>query len=161
MAARSLGRSWALGALTALTAALAGCGQSSSARTPDLASLPLVRGASVVAKVKDCDRGASSFCAWELVLVDRRFKSSLDLLNGEHRLLRKSGWSGANGDTGEQHAADSPGHKLRVTYATAYGDLKGIDLGWIQRPRAITLALSRALFDRAAALSVMLETGPA
>ena len=46
-----------------------------------------------------------------------------------------------------------------MTYATAYGDLKGIDLGWIKRSRTITLALSRALFDRASAMSVMLEVG--
>jgi hypothetical protein len=121
----------------------------------------MVAGASVVAEVKQCDRGANSFCALELVVVDTRYKTSRDLVRSEHRLLKRSGWSSANADTGEQRAADSPGHKLRVTYATAYGDLKGIDLGWIQRPRKITLALSHALFDRSAAMSIMLEIGNA
>jgi hypothetical protein len=73
--------------------------------------------------------------------------------------LLKSGWTGADADSGEQRAADSPGHKLRVTYATAYGDLKGIDLGWIKRSRKLTLALSRAIFDHAAAMSMLLEVG--
>ena len=45
------------------------------------------------------------------------------------------GWTGANADTGQQRAADSPGHKLRLTYAPAAGDLQGIDLGWIKRSR--------------------------
>ena len=146
-------------ALAASAAALAGCGQSAASRTPDLARLPLVGGTSIVTQARQCDRGANSFCAVELVLVDPRFRNSADLLEAEHRLLRGAGWSGANGDTGEQHAAESPGQKLRVTYATADGDLKGIDLGWIQRPRPITLALSRALFDRKPALSLMLENG--
>ena len=53
----------------------------------------------------------------------------------------------------------SPGDKLRVTYATAYGDLKDIELGWISRAKPISLALSHAIFDRAAAMSVMLEIG--
>ena len=148
-------------ATLALSAAvLAGCGQGGSARTPDLSQLPLVKGTNIVTQIKQCDRGANAFCAVELVVVHPGFKSSADLLQAEHRHLRRAGWSATNGDTGEQQAAESPGHQLRVTYATADGDLKGIDLGWIQRPRSITLALSRALFDRRPSLSVMLETGP-
>jgi hypothetical protein len=118
-----------------------------------------VPGASIVTEVKRCDQGANAFCAWELVLADRSFKSSTDLLISEHRQLLRAGWSGADGDTGEQHAADSPGHRLRVTYATADGDLKGIDLGWIKRSRSVTLALSKALFQGVPTLSVMLELG--
>ena len=144
---------------TALVAVLAGCGQGSSQHAPRLSDLPLVPGAKIVAQVRECDRGANAFCALHLVIVDPRYKTSADLVEDEHVRLLAHGWSGANADTGEQHAADSPGHKLRVTYATAYGDLKGVDLGWIQRPRPITLALSRALFDRASAMSVMLEIG--
>jgi hypothetical protein len=34
-----------------------------------------------------------------------------------------------------------------------------IDLGWIQRRRPIAFALSTELFDRAPAISLMLETG--
>ncbi len=145
-------------AALALPAAIAGCGQSGS-KAPDLSKLPLVPGASVVTQAKQCDQGANAYCAWELVVADHRFKSSTDLLISEHRQLISAGWSGADGDTGEQHAADSPGHKLRVTYATADGDLKGIDLGWIRRSRAVTLALSKALFDRVPTLSFMLELG--
>jgi hypothetical protein len=146
-------------ALPALIVALAGCGQSSASRTPDLTMLPLVGGARIVAQVRQCDRGANAFCSYELVVVDPRYKSSTDLLEGEHRHLRDHGWAGAAPDTGEQRAAESPGNKLRVTYATAFGDLKGIDVGWIKRPWPITAALSRAMYNRASAISVMLETG--
>jgi hypothetical protein len=81
------------------------------------------------------------------------------LLDSEHRHLLKLGWSGAAPDTGEQRAAESPGHKLRVTYATAFGDLLGWDRGWIKRPWPIVMALDRAMFNRASALSLMLEVG--
>jgi len=121
----------------------------------------MVRGATIVAQARECDHGANAFCALEMVVVDRRYRTSRDLVRDEHRLLKHRGWSSANADTGEQRAADSPGHKWRVTYATAYGDLKGIDLGWIKRPRSIALALSQALFSRASAMSVMLEVGSA
>jgi hypothetical protein len=140
-------------------AALAGCGQSSSQRTPDISKLPLVSGARIVTEVHQCDKGAAGFCAYELVVIAPRYTSSMALLDSEHRHLLKLGWSGAAPDTGEQRAAESPGHKLRVTYATAFGDLKGIDLGWITRPQPITMALSRALFNRASTLSLTLETG--
>jgi hypothetical protein len=149
----------ALAALCAIGAGIAGCGSSSSPHRPDAAQLPLVRGANVVARVHSCDRGADRFCAIELVVVDRRYRSSTDLVEDEHAQLRKHGWTGGQGDTGEQKAADSPGHKLRVTYATASGDLRGVDLGSIQRPRKITLALSRVMFDQAPAMSIMLEVG--
>ncbi len=89
----------------------------------------------------------------------RRPRSADALVKDEHALLLKNGWTGANAETGEQHAADSPGHKLRVTYATAFGDLKGIDLGWIKRSRTLTLALSHALFAHTAAMSMLLEMG--
>jgi hypothetical protein len=149
----------ALGALLVLGASIAGCGSSAASRKPDLGQLPLVNGASVIAEVHSCDRGANAFCAIELVIVDHRYKTSTDLVEQEHAQLRKHGWTGGQGDTGDQKAADSPGHKLRVTYATAAGDLRGIDLGTIQRPRGITLALSRAMFDQSPAMSIMLEVG--
>ena len=113
----------------------------------------------MVAQVRDCDGGANAFCAIELVIVDHRYKTSSELVDGEHSQLRKHGWTGGQGDTGEQKAADSPGHKLRVTYATASGDLRGVDLGSIQRPRRITLALSKVMFDQAPAMSILLEVG--
>jgi hypothetical protein len=93
------------------------------------------------------------------VVVDRRYGSSDALVSSEHRKVHSQGWAGVGGDTGDERAAESPGHKLRVTYATAYGELKGIDLKWIQRPRTITMALSRAMFDRDPAMALLLETG--
>jgi hypothetical protein len=151
----------ALPVLAALGAAVAGCGSSGGPHRPALAQLPLVDGANVVAQVHSCDRGKNAYCAIELVVVDRHYKNSTDLVEDEHQKLRAHGWTGGQGDFSQQKAADSPGHKLRVTYATAYGDLRGVDLGTIQRPRQITLALSRVMFDQAPAMSIMLEVGAA
>ena len=146
--------------LAALIATLSGCGQGGGHRPPDVARLPLVGGARVVAQTKRCDRGANAYCAVELVVIARRYPTSADLVKGEGLYLGKLGWTSANGDIGEEKAAESPGHQLRLTYATAYGDLKGIDLGWIKRPRPIALALADTLFARASAMSLMLEAGP-
>ena len=148
-------------ALLAVTFMVAGCGQSGSGNGPDLSRLPLVSGIRIVAQARQCDRGANAFCAVEIVILGPHFRSSTALLRAEHRLLKQRGWFGTGGDTSDEKAADSPGHKLRVTYATAYGDLKGIDLGWIKRSRRITLTLSDALFERYSALSLMLEGGSA
>jgi hypothetical protein len=109
--------------------------------------------------VHQCDKGAAGFCAYELVVVAPGYSSSMALLESERRHLLKMGWSGAAPDTGQQRAAESPGHKLRLTYATAYGDLLGWDFGWIKRPWPIVRALDRAMWNRASALSLMLETG--
>jgi hypothetical protein len=148
-------------ALPALVIALGGCGQNASSSSLSLGQLPLVDGASIVTQVRQCDRGANAYCAIEAVIVDRRFRSAGALVASEHRHLRKLGWIGSAGDNGDERAAESPGHKLRLTYATAAGDLIGIDQGWIKRPRAIELTLSRAMFDRTPAISIMLEAGPA
>jgi hypothetical protein len=156
MTARRL-RACVAAALVALV--LAGCGQSAAQRTPDLGRLPLVKGAQISLEVKRCDKGANAFCAWELVVIAPRYRSADRLLKDEHHLLNHSGWTNGNADTGQQQAADSPGHKLRVTFATAAGDLQGIDLGWIKRSRKITLALSHAMFEHAAAMSMLLEIG--
>ncbi len=126
---------------------------------PEVSRLPLVDGASVVTRAQECDHGANAYCAIQLVVADPRYPSSLELLKSERKHLREAGWSLANGYTGNENAADSPGHKLRVTYSTAEGDLQGIELGWIQRPRDITLALSGAMFARRATLSMLLEPG--
>jgi len=93
--------------------------------------------------------------------VDPRASSSGALVTSEYHQLRARGWTGAAGDNGDERAANSPGHRLRVTYSTAQGDLIGIDLGWINRPWPIKWSLSRAMFARTPAMSVMLETGPA
>jgi hypothetical protein len=139
--------------------ALAGCGSSGGDRTPTVARLPLVPGARIAAQVHQCDSGSSAYCAIELVVLDHRYMSSDALASDESKHLQKLGWSIANGDTGIEAAANSPNHKLRVTYAAAIDDLRGIDLGWITRARPITLALSNAMFDRDAAMSMMLEVG--
>jgi hypothetical protein len=150
------------GALAGSALALAGCGQDgSSSRSLSLGQVPLVGGASVIASVKECDKGANAFCAIEAVVVDRSSTSSGALVIGERDRLRTLGWTGAAGDDGNERAADSPGHKLRLTYSTAAGDLTAIDLGWIMRPRAIALTLAHTLFARTPAMSIMLETGPA
>ncbi|MGI8413818.1 MAG: hypothetical protein ACR2QA_15280 [Solirubrobacteraceae bacterium] len=146
--------------LTALFLALAGCGGGRGAGVPpSAASLPLVDGATVVAQNRQCDSGANAFCALELVVVDPRYRSSTDLVSGERQHLRAAGWPGVNADTGLQRAAESPGRKLRVTYATAEGDLQGIEQNWIKRPQSIQLALSRALIARDSVISLMVESG--
>lgn len=152
----------AIGIGTALAVlALAGCGQSSSGKVPNVAQVPLVRGARVLVMTPRCDRGANAFCAVQLVVTDPRFSGSTDLMRSERKVLQKSGWSISDGDISDEKSAESPGHKLRLTYATASGDLKGIDLGWIRRSRLVALALSRTMFARASAISLMLETGSA
>jgi hypothetical protein len=150
----------------ALAVAIAGCGGSTAQRMPDLSALPLVDGAKIVVRVKQCDPGANSFCAYELIVVARRYKTSDALLESEHRRLLALGWSGATpemsalapGIPGER-AAESPGHRLRVNYGTAFGDLAGIELGLIKRPPTIATALSRVVFDRSSAMSMQLEVG--
>jgi hypothetical protein len=147
-------------ALLALVPALAACGATSAAqRTPTLSQVPLVAGSEIVAQVRRCDAGSNAYCAIDFVVRNRKYVSSDILARDESRLLHRQGWSLADGETAEQSAANSPGHKLRLTYATAAGDLQEIDLGLIIRPWAITYALSNAMFDRAAAMSMMLEIG--
>ena len=156
-----VGRISSLALLAAAVAALAGCGsQGGATHTLDLGNVPLVDGAKVVAQSRLCDPGANAYCALEVVVVDPRFRSSDDLVKGEQRLLKTHRWAIVGGYTGEETGAESPGHKLRLTYATAAGDLQGIDLVWIQRPPKIALALSRTMFDRDSAMSLMLESGP-
>jgi hypothetical protein len=142
---------------TASAAALAGCG--GGARSPTLASLPLVPGAHVVTNVRRCDQGSKPYCALELVVADSHYESSRALVLAERNLLRASHWTGASAQTADELADESPGHKLRVTYATAYGDLKGINLGWIQRTRQIQRSLSAQMFAGATAMSAQIQSG--
>ena len=121
--------------LLALGTTITGCG-SGGAHVPDVTKLPLVPGTKIVAQAQQCDKGASPYCTVEIVLVGPAYKTSQDLLGVERERLVSLGWTREGADTGNEHAADSPGHKLRVTYATALGDLTGIDLGWIKRPRS-------------------------
>ncbi len=155
----TVGRVSVLGFSACLLVALTGCGSVKGAPPPALDQLPLVPGAKVVQQATQCDKGANAFCALEVVVVDPSFKTSEGLVNAEHDLVHKAGWAGLGADTGNERAAESPGHKLRVTYATANGDLTGIDLGWIHRSRQIAVALSRTLFNHASAMSVELDPG--
>lgn len=145
--------------LAALGFGLAGCGQVSGNRTPDLAGVPLTAGAQVLASVRRCDAGVNPYCSVQLVIADPQFRNSFDLMRSERDRLKALGWTTAHADNGDEHAADSPRHGLHLLYATAALDLKGLDLGWIQRAPVITRALARTMFDRASALSLMLETG--
>lgn len=139
---------------------LAGCGGAKSTRPLSVHQLPLVPGAKVVTQATQCDTGSNPFCAIEAVVVGRGYGSSGELTASEDRLLHKLGWKSSAGDDGDEAAADSPGQKLRVTFATAINDLVGIDEHWITRSSSITMALDRTLFDRAPAMSIMLEVGP-
>jgi hypothetical protein len=141
---------------TALT--VCACGHAGAGHPPASAGVPLVDGAKIVSVATQCDRGANAYCALELVVADPRYQSSGDLLTGERLHLRARGWTSAGGDTGQEQAANSPGYRLRVTYAAADGDLRGAELGWIKRSRKTMRALSRVIFDRTPAISLLLES---
>jgi hypothetical protein len=143
--------------LIAATLALAGC--SSGRHVPSLAGLPLAPGSRVVVQTKTCNPGANAYCAEELVVTNSQFPSSSDLLDTERAILHKLGWTGQYAPNGNEHSDDSPGHELRVIFATAQGDLIGIDFGWIKRSRKVALALSHALVAREPALSMLLMAG--
>jgi hypothetical protein len=139
---------------------LAGCGRGSD-RVPNVAGLPLVRGAQIVVNARLCDPGANAFCADDLVVSNSRFHNSEQFLQSERHELHRLGWTGANAPNGEEHAANSPHGRLHVTFATADGDERAIDLGWIQRSHQVAIALSKALFDHTATLSLQLQSGAA
>jgi hypothetical protein len=126
---------------------------------PSAADIPLLPGAEIAVKAHACDHGSRVYCAVDLVVVDHHYLSSDNLAKDEGHVLQKHGWSLADGDTALQTAANSPGHKLRLTFATATGDLRQIDLGQINRPWPITYGLSSTMFDRTAAVSMRLEAG--
>jgi hypothetical protein len=138
---------------------VAGCGGAGTSRGPNLAGVPLIPGTKVVAHVRRCDPGASPYCAIQLVAIGSHYASSQALLLSERKYLHSIGWSASNADIGLESAASSPGQKLRLTYATAALDLQALDLGWVRRSPAIGRALSRTMFARQPALSLMLETG--
>ena len=142
------------GALVLLT----GCGAGSQ-RTPDLSALPLVPGASFRVKQRVCDSGSNSYCAWELVVAGAGYRDSNALFEAEHRLLLSRHWSGADGDIRSQHAADSPGHRLRVTYANPVDELTGTGIFGVRRTQAIQLALTNAVFGHTSEISMLLEVG--
>jgi hypothetical protein len=93
-------------------------------------------------------------------VVDSRYPGSQTLMSAERRHLRALGWSVGIGDIGQEQTAVSPDHKYRLTYATDGGELRAIDLGWVQRPAAVSQALGRAMFAGTAALEVTVGAGP-
>lgn len=147
-------------ALLATLVAIAGCGSASSTRPKSLRQVPLVPGAQIVSRATQCDGGSDPFCALEAVVVDRGVATSGALTAAEDRLLHRHGWKSSAGDDGDEVAADSPGQKLRVTFATAFDDLVGLDEQWIKRAPSIQIALERTLINRTSAMSIMLEVGP-
>jgi hypothetical protein len=144
-------------ATAAIAAVVAGCGHTS--RTPAVAKLPLVPGSSVIVKARECNHGANPYCSVEMVVQNSTYRSPRRFLFDERDYLYHHGWRAASPDTGVELAAESPGHKLRVTYATALQDLKGVDLGWIARPASVKQALDRAVFDHVPTMSLILEVG--
>ena len=152
-------RSWLTGLLAASCLVLAGCGAGDNPRAFGLTDVPLPSGAQIATHVRSCDRGANPYCAEQLVVVGPHYQSSAALLAGEKQVLAERGWTTTAGADGVEKGADSPGHELRLTYATAYEDLLGIDSSWIQRRPPIAHALSTEMFDRASAISLMLVRG--
>jgi hypothetical protein len=122
--------------------------------------LPLARGAQVVERSRRCDTGHNVFCGLYEVVVDSSYPGPRALMSAERRLLRSDRWSVGQGNIGQEQSAVSPDHKYRVTYAAADGELRAIDLGWVQRPAAVSLALARAMFAGTAALEVTVAAGP-
>jgi hypothetical protein len=147
-------------ALLASSLALSGCGQSAQSRNPSVARVPLVPRTRVFAHVTRCDPGANRYCAVQLVVVGR-YGGSDALLTSERRYLQSLGWGLVNAATGDEHAAESPGHRFHLVFATAALDLKDWDMGWIKRSRIIARALSQTMINRQAALSLMIESGAA
>lgn len=143
----------------AITVAVAGCGSGGAGRTPQLSALPLASGVRVMTNVRQCNGGSNAYCAVELVVLGPSYRSPRALVLEERDRLRAAGWVGASPTTGDQLANESPNNQLRVTYTTAFEDLKGADLGWIKRSWPTISALDQTLFSRRVAMSVLLEIG--
>ncbi len=137
---------------------LVGCGGGNAAKL-SVSQVPLVPGSRIIARVAECDSGANSYCALALVVQNTRYRNSDQLEKAEHNWIHAAGWRGVGGDTGAENSAESPSRKLRMTYATAYGELQSIDLGLIHRPPAIATALARTMFAPAPVISILLESG--
>lgn len=134
-------------------------GRGGTPRAIGVKNIPLPAGTRITTQVRSCDRGVNPYCALQVVIIGDGYANSGVLRTAYQQQLDKLGWTTTRGPDGNETAADSPGHELRLTYATAYEDLLGIDSNWIQRAAPISHALSNTMFDRAPALSVMLVTG--
>jgi hypothetical protein len=148
-----------LTAVVVVLAVIVATGRGGTPRAIGLRSIPLPADTRVVTQVRSCDRGERAYCAVQVVIVGDRYASSAALRATYAKQLAKLGWTKAKGPDGNETAADSPGHELRLTYATAYEDLLGVDSNWIQRTAAISHSLSNAMFERSPALSIMLMSG--
>lgn len=149
---------WAWTALGLAGLALAGCGQSEQLGNPQV---PLINGAQVLQQVRRCDEGSHAFCSVAMVVINPLYRSSGAFLVAERRHLQKLGWTLQAGEIEQERSAVSPGHKLRVVYSTAAGDLLALDQMWIKRPQPIGATLSKTLFAGLPAISLMVEAGPA
>lgn len=138
---------------------IATSGRGGTSRAIGVRNIPMIAGTRVTTMVRSCDRGIHPYCALQLVLVGDHYPTSKALRDAYRANLLKLGWTTTKGPDGNETAADSPGHELRLTFATAYEDLLGIDSNWIQRTAAISHSLSAAMFSRAPTLSVMLVRG--
>jgi hypothetical protein len=148
-------------ALAAVGLVVSGCGAGSGPRSPAVAAVPLVPGTRIVLSVRRCNQGAHPFCARELILAAAasHYEDSGVLKVAERRALSRAGWRRSEGDTYDESAAESPGNRLRVTYATAEQDLLSIDERRIARTPAITRQLAEVLFAREPALSLLVQAG--
>ena len=146
-------------ALVAVALVIVASGRGTTPRAIGLKNIPMVAGTRVLTQVRSCDRGVNPYCALQVVVVGDHFPTSQALRTTYGAKLLKLGWSTAKGPDGDETAADSPGHELRLTFATAYEDLLGVDSNWIQRTATVSHSLSSAMFARAPALSIMLVRG--
>jgi hypothetical protein len=152
-----------VGAVLAVAAAvvlvIVATGRGGTPRAIGLKDIPVPAGTRVMTKVRSCDRGTNPNCSLQVVLVGDHYPSSAALRATYGKELLKLGWTTTKGPDGNETAADSPGHELRLTFATAYEDLQGIESNWIQRTAEISHSLADTMFDRAPALSIMLLRG--
>jgi len=146
-------------AIVAVAVVIVATGRGGTPRDIGLRNIPMVPGTRVLTKVRSCDPGVHPYCSLQVVIVGDRHQTSEALRKTYGANLLKLGWTTTKGPDGNETAADSPGHELRLTFATAYEDLLGVDSKWIQRTAAISHSLSSAMFDRAPALSIMLLRG--
>lgn len=145
--------------MAAVAFAILATGRGGTPRAIGLKNLPTLAGTRVMTQVRSCDRSAHAYCALQVVLVGDRYRTSSALRVAYAARLADLGWSSAKGPVDAETAADSPGHELRLTLATAYAELTDIDVGSVQRTAAISHSLSDTIFDRAPALSLMLMRG--
>ena len=134
-------------------------GRGGTPRAIGLKDIPMVPGTRVTSTVRSCDRGVHAYCSLQVVIAGERYRTSRALRNAYGANLLKLGWTTTKGPDGNETAADSPGHEVRLTFATAYEDLLGVDSNWIQRTPAISHSLSAAMFQRTPTLSVLLLRG--